>query len=99
MHTKTIVLPKSTIARVNKMLNAGAEIEDAGQDDVLETFTAKFDHDGHEADIKVVNSDGGPYIDAVLFQNGNEVDLLEPSYRLDGEYAFDEFKVIIKAGK
>lgn len=42
-----------------------------------------------EADIKVCNGDTGPYIDAVLFCDGNEQAVLEPSFeQFEGTYIF-----------
>lgn len=64
-------------------------------DEVVKTFTAKFGNRGEgevEVDIKICDSrDGTPYIDAVMFQDGHEVGLLEPSEDLAGEYPFMQF--------
>lgn len=41
-------------------------------------------------DIKVVNSESGPFVDAVLFRDGHEVCLLEPGFdSIRGEYRFE----------
>jgi len=59
--------------------------------DTIATFTANFGG-GLEADIKVCNteSDSKPYVDAVLFQDGCEVGLLDVGDELAGEYLFDD---------
>jgi len=51
-------------------------------------FTAKFGNKV-EADIKVVDTDSGPWIDATLFDNGSEQVTIEPQYALLGEYSFE----------
>jgi hypothetical protein len=51
-------------------------------------FTAKFGNK-MEADIKVVDTDSGPWIDATLFDNGSEQVTIEPQYTLLGEYPFE----------
>lgn len=63
------------------------------------TFTANFGQ-GIEADIKVVNADP-PYIDPVLFLDGNEVGLMPADAdTLNGEYVFTlgakKYRVIIE---
>lgn len=64
-------------------------------DEVVKTFTAKFGDKGEgniEVDIKICDSkDGSPYIDAVMFQDGHEVGVLEVSDILAGEYPFMQF--------
>jgi hypothetical protein len=62
----------------------GKRVKDA---DVLLTWTFNFGP-GIEADIKLCNG-ASPYIDAVLFINGAEVQVLEPSDQLHEEFEFE----------
>ena len=65
----------------------GKKLEDAGEFEVLHTETIKHGIGHYEVDIKVCNGDT-PYIDAVLFEDGNEINVLEPSDQMDGDYYF-----------
>jgi len=70
------------------LLKRDTAVQDAKECDVLHTFT--FDFGGKiEADIKVCNGDTGPWVDSVLFLDGSEIQCLEPSDQLEGEYPFD----------
>ena len=100
METMTIKIPQHELDQINPWLESDEQVPDAGECEVLKTYTANFS-DGIEADIKVCNGDTGAWIDAVLFDYGNEINLLEPRYTLVGEYIFDAgtygtFTVIIK---
>ena len=72
-----------------------------GHGEIIETFTAAFPGGSYEVDIKIVNGDdyAGPYVDAVLFEDGNEICVLEPGDTLEGEYWFwlggEPYEVII----
>jgi len=69
------------------------------KEDTMVTFTAKCSdscsREGEiEIDIKVCNGDIGKnnnYIDAVMFQDGSEVGLLDVRDKLEGEYLFSMF--------
>ena len=65
--------------------------------DTLKTYSVVF-AEGYEADIKVCNGNT-PFVDAVLFKNGSEVQVLEIREDLLGEYLFkhagNEFTVNI----
>ena len=100
MKTQTITIPDDEFNLICRWLAMDVPVPDAGECEVLKTYTANFS-DGIEADIKVCNGDTGAWIDAVLFDYGNEINLLEPRYTLVGEYIFDAgtygtFTVIIK---
>jgi hypothetical protein len=64
----------------------------------LATFTADFGN-GMEADIKMCQGDP-PFVDAVLFDCGSEVAILEVSDALEGEYLFDydgqKYQVVVR---
>ena len=85
--TVTLRLPLHQIREINEILSAGHEDEQSSSDAVIYCQTAKFD-DGVEADIKICNGDP-PYVDAVLFFDGNEVCILDASFEhIEGEYHF-----------
>jgi len=85
----TLRLDASHLATFNAWLAESCAVGDAGRDEVLHTASTDFGS-GWEADIKIVNSEDGPYVDAVLFHNGSEVMCLEPEFeQFDGQYIFD----------
>jgi len=67
---------------------------------VMESMTVNFSN-GIEADIKIVDTDTGPWIDAVLFDKGSKVLVLEPHYVFLGEYFFiyNDVKYVVKVSK
>lgn len=85
---RIIHVKKSLLKQFKKWLALNSAVEDAGYEEMLYKVTAVFPM-GIEADIKLVNSSSGPYVDAVLFRDGCEIALLEPSYEtFEGEYIF-----------
>ena len=83
-----VAIDKRIMQEMQKLLDKDMPVEDAGSDEVMNTFTVDFG-DGIEADIKFCNTDNGPYIDAVLFNQGSEVFVLDPQYIFEGEYSFE----------
>jgi hypothetical protein len=73
---------------MEKLLRRHTAVPDTDECDVLRTLSFNFGH-RMEADIKVCNGDTGPWVDAVLFNKGCEVAVLEPSDSLAGEYPFE----------
>lgn len=77
-----------------------AYLDSTGEDKVgtIQTYTATFDGDV-EADIKVCQGDP-PFVDAVLYDSGSEVELLAVADILLGEYTFfynsDVYTVILE---
>jgi|TARA_Y100000296_G_scaffold69867_1_gene84062 hypothetical protein len=67
----------------------------------LQTYTAIFE-DNVEADIKVCRGDP-PFVDAVLYDSGAEVELIEVTDELLGEYMFfyngQTYTVLLEEGK
>jgi molybdopterin biosynthesis enzyme MoaB len=63
-------------------------LDSEGEDRVgtIQTYTAVF-NDNVEADIKVCNGNP-PFVDAVLYDGGTEVELREVTDELLGEYVF-----------
>ena len=94
-----LFIPQKTIDEMNEMLLQKSRIDGYGE--LIETFTACFPGGSYEVDIKVVNGDeqSGPYVDAVLFEDGNELAVLEPGDNICGEYWFwlrgESYEVII----
>lgn len=102
MIKQTIQIPKDLCEQVNGFLVGNSVVLDAGKDEILLAVSTGVEgvtgRAGLEVDIKVVNSESGPYIDAVLFEGGLEVCCLEPSFeQFDGEYKFflDEQEIVI----
>lgn len=81
-------IEKALAGKLQCMLDSGEQVSGEKECAVLHEFTANFG-DGIEADIKVCNGDSGPWIDAVLFDGGQELLVLEPEFeRVLGEYTF-----------
>ena len=61
------------------------------------SLTANFKHDV-DVDIKVVDTNTGPWIDVVLFNNGSEELVIEPQYIFLKEYhlKYNGNKYIVK---
>lgn len=85
-----IQVPANRIKELQDMIDNNIMDPTIDRDNCVEVFTAQFG-DGIEADIKVVNSKDGPWIDPVLFDDGHQCGLLEPDYQLEGEYNFGEY--------
>lgn len=86
----TIKISTQLTDSINDLLKMNESLSDCGNGEILFTFTSIIENSTYEVDIKVVNSDSGPYVDAVLFDENLEVFSLEPSFeRIDGEYIFD----------
>ena len=73
----------------DKLVTLQEYLDSSGEDQVgtVEKFIANFGK-GFEADVKVCQGDP-PFVDAVLFEDGNEVDLLNVGDTLAGTYQFD----------
>lgn len=92
-------VPKAEARNMQRILKAGKGVEDAGDDEVLASYTAKF-ADGFQADIIVYNApteDGGPWVDAMLFDKGGcEVSAADPGDSLLGRYVFEAGKYVVR---
>ena len=85
---KVISVPKDIHDQLQAILDIPeGHSTEHDRDGVIFTLTADFPGD-IEADIKVCNGDT-PYVDAVLFEGGCEVQVLEVSDTLEGEYPFE----------
>ena len=92
----TFKVPESDLAWANGLLAKGVAAEGFGRDQVIKTWSARFE-DGLEVDLKLVNSASGPYIDAVLFEDGCEVQVLDPDFtRLEGDYHFSGYTLHVE---
>ena len=84
-HDAVYVIDAEVAKRWDAIIDSGEATSERG---TLNTWTVTFPND-FEADIKICGSADGPYIDAVLFQDGIEVLTLEPTYSsVLGEYIF-----------
>lgn len=86
-----------------KLMNYYNELLDAGVIDLhakgiskystVDKWTAEFSN-GIEVDIKICSSTDQLFVQAVLFDNGSDVSVIEVEYELDGEYYF-EYKDVL----
>lgn len=74
---KRLQVDKRLADHLQFLMDLDEEVIGAKRDAVLHVFTVDFGG-GIEADIKVCNGDTGPWVDAVLFDQGREVQILEP---------------------
>lgn len=88
MPTQTVTLRiGSKLERyLQSALNRSTSDPEHDHDGVIDRFSARFGG-GWEADIKACNGDS-PYVDPVLFFNGNEVQVLDVRENLCGTYEF-----------
>lgn len=100
-YTKIIKIDSEILSQLNSLLS-GETKDYLKNGEILHTVTAKFP-ERIEVDIKLVQGEP-PYVDAVIFHNGNEIFPLEPEFeQYDGSYEFnvDEntYIVIVKENK
>jgi len=92
-----IKIPKEELDYMNKVISGKAGLFG---ENTIAIYTAKFPN-GIEADIKVCGvkeADCTPFVDAVIFDDGNELCCLEPCFdALDGRYIFqvDDVEYIV----
>lgn len=88
----------------NDALSLNKQHPDGKESQTLDEFTVDFGN-GINVDIKLCNGDTGPWIDSILFENGNEIFALEPcSEKVEGEYSWPigddtEFLLIVEIDK
>ena len=102
MQEKTILIDSKTAKKYQKILDIKEGFyPDAGEMEVLVLLKTSFG-DGIEADIKICNGDT-PFVDPVIFQNGQEIQCLEVRDKLVGAYIFEfdgeQYKVKVKSHK
>ena len=87
---KSKAVHRRSLEIAEAMLSSEEAVKGYREGDTLCVFPVDFGN-GVEADIKICNGNMGPWVDAVLFDNGQEVCVLEPSFDPDitGEYIFE----------
>jgi len=79
-----VTVPASEYDQLEKFLMQEEAVSDAGRDEVLGCYTGKFE-DGIQVDVKVVNSEDGPWSEAVFFnKRGSEIGCTEVYDTLGG---------------
>jgi len=87
IHLKQVIeISKTEADAMQKILDLQYSGPECDRDGLFATYSAEFG-DGWEADIKVCNGDG-PYIDAILFHDGHQAQVLDISEKLVGEFRF-----------
>lgn len=100
LYEKEYVVSEKVRQELVEICEAGVQVEDAREDELLYYITVEFE-DGIEADIKLYNSDSGPWVDAYLVDKfGNCTSLIAPDDDIFGEYNFydngNEYRVVVK---
>lgn len=102
MQTQVIKVDAKEADMIQAWLDSNQPIPDVGLTETIKIYTAVFMVD-FEVNIKVCNTEIGPYVDVVLFEAGNEILCLEVRYTLLGTYYFrdttDVYKVVIEKGE
>lgn len=88
MQRRSIELTLEKVEELQALLDMDESVPDAGPDETLWLGTVNFEDD-IEADIRIINSDSGPFVDALLTQSGGECCLLDPIYTLASDYEFE----------
>jgi hypothetical protein len=95
--TRAIYIESDEVDLMQSYLDSEGE-DEAG---TLATYTAIFE-DNVEADIKVCKGNP-PFVDAVLYEDGSEVELIEVTDELLGEYMFfyngKVYTVVVEEGR
>jgi hypothetical protein len=93
-HEVILKISSGDVKMMQELLDGSGDKQNG---EVVKTFTATFlQEDGGypegsiQADIKIVDADT-PYIDAVLFQDGNDVGCLDVTDKLEAEFVFNHF--------
>lgn len=87
-YVTTIKIDKETLDYYNLLLELDKAVEKTGRDELICKWTAEWE-DGLQVDLKIVNSEDGPYIDPVVFnQQGAQIDFMEQQFELEGDYTF-----------
>jgi hypothetical protein len=90
-HKKTLQLPTQEVKQYQELLELNESAEGYGRDGVIESYTVHFD-DGIDADITLVNTDSGPYLNCVLFdEHGEEFALIEPQFTLAQKFVWTTY--------
>lgn len=106
------IVDADLVSRWNNILGLKKAVEGAKQDEVIERFNiVLFPGDEDEtyvAEFKLVNGneDSGPYLDVILWDDGSEVFVCDPSFeRLNTEffvrdsYMNKEFRIALEASQ
>jgi len=83
-----LYVAQAELDRLNKILRRMAPSPLYKDAEIVETMTEHFS-DGFEIDVKICNGTP-PYIDAILFKNGQELNVMEAcTAPLEGEYTLE----------
>lgn len=97
--TQTLEIQASKYDQLALYLQEQKLVTDAGRDEILFEQTVRFKGD-MEMDIKVVNSEDGPWTEGVLYRGPSEVGMTSVGDSLDGEfiisYGEQEYCVVVK---
>lgn len=89
-HKKITTLTIEEGKKINDLLKEKSAIADFGDDEVIYSFTAKFNN-GYQSDIRLINSEDGPFLDLTLFDDeGSEITCLDPMYELPSSILFED---------
>lgn len=106
------VVDADLVSRWNEILRLKKAVEGTKRDEVIERFDIVLfpgdEDETYEVEFKLVNGneDSGPYLDVILWDDGQEVFVCDPSFeRLDTEfwmrdsYMNKEFRIALETNQ
>jgi len=93
----SITLSADELVEADRLLALADRVEHPKDGlDVLMSWTAQFE-DGCQVDLRVLNANGGPFLDVVLFDHdGCEIGLEEGDAPILGEHAFSGYTLTVE---
>jgi hypothetical protein len=88
MNTQKIEIDENELNDMNKYLSSDTAIANFGPDEVIKNYSVNFT-DNIRAELDIQNTEDGPYVNAMLFEDNQEVAMIEPLYELHGKYLFN----------
>ena len=88
MNNKKLEIEEAELNELNCYLSLNTAVSNFGPDEIIKTYSVSF-HDKIRAELDIQNTEDGPYVNAILFDDGQEVGLIEPCYELHGKYSFE----------
>ena len=97
----TIKIAENEANRIQNWLDQNEPHPSYGECETIRRYVVPFiDEPDIEVEIKICNSDSGPYVDAIMFEAGCEIGFLEPRNTFLGVYDFrdeqDFYRVIVE---
>lgn len=84
----TINVDRALLERLQRDIDRFQELKTVSPYETVECFTADFGG-GVKAQIQIINSEFGPFVDPILLKKGEKVADCLPEYKIVGRYCFE----------